>query len=103
MKNVEARKFDIAAARAAVAAAQADFATLTVRKERDQILPMFRASPDLVMAAARLFGFDATMYAFEMKLLDDFTADFVVSDVLGNESTTLLALLNFKWVAGRAG
>ncbi|PJO39303.1 hypothetical protein CTI10_004265 [Delftia acidovorans] len=90
MKHVEPHTFDVTAAKAQLSTLSALFATGAVRKEREQILPQFRASKDLVMAAATFFNFSPTLHAHELQLMGDFAADFAVSDNRDGESTTLL-------------
>lgn len=90
MKNVIAHAFEPNVAKAHLSLLSQQFAAGAVTKERDQILPLFRANPDLVMAAATFFGFAPSLYAHELDLAGDFSADFVVSDNRHDESTTLL-------------
>ncbi len=90
MIKVEQHAFDVAAAKTQLARLSSLFATGSVRKEREQILPEFRASKDLVMAAATFFNFAPSLYAHELQLMGTFAADFVVSDNRDGESTTLL-------------
>lgn len=89
MKTVVPRRFDPSAAKTQVTALQAQFTGGAVRKERDQILPLLQSHTDALMAAARLFGFEANLYAEELRLAGDFAADFVVGDNRDGESTTL--------------
>lgn len=90
MKSLNSMTFDPAVAKTAVAALQAQFATGAIRKERAQILPLFRSNPQVSMAAAKLLNFEASHYANELNLIGNFAADFAVCDHRGDESTVLL-------------
>lgn len=90
MKELVPKAFDPAAAKQAVSKLQATFATGTIRKERADILPLFRLNPQVSMAAAKLLNFEASHYAAELNLIGNFAADFAVSDNRGDESTALL-------------
>jgi hypothetical protein len=90
MKSVISYPYDVNQARAQLSSLSPQFATGAIRKERDQILPLLRNAPDLVMAASTFFNFSPSLYAHELDLAGDFAADFVVSDNRDSESTALL-------------
>lgn len=90
MKKLLPMAFSHTDAKKAVTKLQATFATGTIRKERDDILPLFRSNPQVSMAAAKLLNFEASHYAEELDLIGNFAADFAVCDHRGDESTALL-------------
>ncbi len=90
MKTLQHVLFNHAVAKQAVATLQSQFNTNTIRKERDQILPLFRLNPQVSLAASKLLNFEASHYAQELDLIGNFAADFAVCDHRGDESTILL-------------
>lgn len=109
MNALEPIAFDGPASRAQLDAFRALLADKAELSERDDLLPLFRASPQLVAFVDTLFPnhFPANRYAREFRILGSFAADFLIGNF---ERKTFCAIeledarpnSIFQQIAGRA-